>query len=64
MIKLELTEDEAEALYKMVEWCLSDLRYEIAHTEKEPYCARLKQQQDVLKRLLYRLEAERSKVKL
>ncbi len=52
MIKLELSLQEQEVLIEVLESFLSDLRMEIADTERLAFRERLKGQEQVIKRLL------------
>ena len=52
MIHLELTKEEKEILIDILENNLSDLRMEIADTDKMDFREMLKKQKDVLKKVL------------
>lgn len=52
MTRLELSPEEQEALIEVLESFLSDLRMEIADTERLAFRERLKGQEQIIKRLL------------
>lgn len=55
MIRLELTEEEAERLRDLCDVALSDLRMEIAGTDSMEFRERLKQDAGFLRSLIHRL---------
>jgi len=57
MPKLELTGPEAELLRELAEEWLSDLRGEIAHTDRKDYREALKRKESLLDGILERLGA-------
>ncbi|WP_333844805.1 hypothetical protein [Pelomicrobium sp.] len=52
MTRLELSPEEQEVLIEVLESFLSDLRMEIADTERLAFRERLKGQEQIIKRLL------------
>jgi hypothetical protein len=52
MTQLELSPEEREVLIEVLESFLSDLRMEIADTERLAFRERLKSQEQIIKRLL------------
>jgi hypothetical protein len=59
MIRIELTEDEADRLRMLCETSLSDLRMEIAGTDNQDFRDGLKKDAAFLKSLIERLEKAR-----
>lgn len=57
MALIELSEDEAQALVNILEFYLSDLRMEIADTERMEWRKRMKTEEEFIKRLLNRLQS-------
>lgn len=57
-MKIELSMEEVEALLRLLEWTLPELREEIYKTESEPMRNRIKEQERVLGLLKERLDAE------
>jgi hypothetical protein len=57
MITLDFTEQEAGVLREMLEGYLSDLRFEIADTEKKAFRDDLHKKEDFLKRTIGALRA-------
>jgi len=58
LVQLTLNQEEAELLQSTLESCLSELRTEIAHTDRRDYREMLRRQQTRLKSLLQQLERE------
>lgn len=56
MPQLELTEQEKETLTEVLNIFLSDLRLEITDTERLDYRKRLKEQEQLIKRMLGKLD--------
>jgi hypothetical protein len=56
MINLELTKEEKDILAMVLESYLSDLRMEIADTDRMDFRASLKKRKDVLKKVLETLQ--------
>lgn len=56
MPQLELTEQEKETLTEVLNIFLSDLRLEITDTERLDYRNRLKEQEQLIKRMLGKLD--------
>ncbi len=56
MFHLELNAEERELLREILDGCASDLRMEIAHTDRQDFRARLKRRKDVLNKVLAALE--------
>ncbi|KAF0215913.1 MAG: hypothetical protein FD174_3923 [Geobacteraceae bacterium] len=57
MAHIDLSEDEALALVRILEFYLSDLRMEIADTERVEWRKRMKGEEEFIKRLLNRLQS-------
>jgi hypothetical protein len=55
MVKLEMTEQQAQTLRDILDSFLSDLRLEIADTERKAWRDKMKEQEDFIKDLLARL---------
>ena len=55
MVKLELTEQQAKVLGEILETFMSDLRMEIADTERKAWRDRMKEEEDFIKDLIKRL---------
>lgn len=55
MLQLELTEQERETLTEVLNIFLSDLRHEITDTDRLDYRTRLKEQEQMIKRMLGKL---------
>jgi hypothetical protein len=55
MVRIELTEVEADRLRELCEACLSDLRMEIARTDRVEFRDSLKQDEVFLRGLIERL---------
>jgi hypothetical protein len=55
MITLQMTEEEAKILAAMLSFYLSDLRMEIADTERMSWRERMKSEEAFIKRLLVQL---------
>lgn len=55
MLQLELTEQERETLTEVLNIFLSDLRHEITDTDRLDYRNRLKEQEQMIKRMLGKL---------
>jgi hypothetical protein len=60
MIRIELTDADAARLREMCESQLSDLRMEIAGTDSMDFRVRLKQDAELLRKLIAQLEAARA----
>lgn len=56
MLQLELTEQERAALTEVLNIFLSDLRLEITDTDRLDYRTRLKEQEQLIKRMLGKLD--------
>lgn len=56
-MKLELTQEEAAALTKVLEYYVSDLRMEVADTEQKDMRDALKVEEEALRRILQGLRA-------
>ena len=52
MIHLELTDDEAKVLREALDFYLSDLRMEVADTDRQDFRNRLKQEEITIKKIL------------
>jgi hypothetical protein len=52
MIHLELTDDEAKVLREALDFYLSDLRMEVADTDRQDFRNRLKQEETTIKKIL------------
>jgi hypothetical protein len=52
MIRLELSDDEAAVLREALEFYMSDLRMEVADTDRLDFRNRLKQEETVIKKIL------------
>ncbi len=57
-MKIELSVEEAEALLRLLDWTLPELRTEVYKTESEPMRKRLQEQERVLQGLKERVDAE------
>ena len=55
MFRLELAENELQALTGALQSFLSELRTEVSHTDRQAYRQQLKEQEAVLKSILSRL---------
>jgi len=55
MVKLEMTEQQAQTLRDVLDSFLSDLRLEIADTERKAWRDKMKEQEDFIKDLLVQL---------
>lgn len=58
MVRLELTEPEVDVLKEVLEYALSELRMEIADTDRKDFREQLKAQKEALTGILERLGAE------
>ena len=58
MFRLELAENELQALREALQSFLSELRTEVSHTDRQAYRQQLREQEDVLKGVLARLAAQ------
>lgn len=56
-MEVELTTEEREELRLVLDGCLSDLRMEIADTDRQEFRERLKQRKAVLQKVLAALAA-------
>jgi len=56
MIRVDLTEEERDILYNMLSNYVSDLRMEIADTDRKDYRDIIRQQKDILKKVMNALE--------
>ena len=56
MLKLELSEQEQEALADVLQSSLSELRTEISHTDRQAFRQRLKSQEQLVRKVLQRLQ--------
>jgi hypothetical protein len=52
MIRLELTDDDAKVLKNALESYLSDLRMEVADTDRQNFRDELKQEETTIKKIL------------
>ncbi len=57
-MKIDLSVEEAEALLRLLDWTLPELREEVHKTDSEAMRGRLKEQERVLGRLKERLDEE------
>ncbi|MHB8418488.1 MAG: hypothetical protein ACYDCL_10460 [Myxococcales bacterium] len=57
-MKIDVTVEEAEALLRLLDWTLPELREEVYKTESEPMRKRVKDQERVLGRFKERLDGE------
>jgi len=55
MVKLEMTEQQAQILKAILDNFLSDLRLEIVDTERKAWRDKMKEQEEFIKDLLVRL---------
>jgi hypothetical protein len=55
MVKLELTEQQAQTLKDILDNFLSDLRLEIVDTERKAWRDKMKEQEDFIKGMLVQL---------
>jgi dGTP triphosphohydrolase len=55
MVKLELTEQQAKVLSEILDTFMSDLRMEIADTERKAWRDKMKEEEDFIKDLIKRL---------
>ena len=62
MIHLDLTENEAAALVKVLDYYVSELRMEVTGTEQKDLRETLKAEEGVLKKLLQDLKQRSRKV--
>ena len=51
-VRLELTREEREVFVDILDTCLSDLRMEIGHADRQDYRDDLKQRKKVLRKVL------------
>lgn len=58
MFRLELAENELQALREALQSFLSELRTEVSHTDRQAYRQQLRDQENVLKGVLARLAAQ------
>lgn len=56
MLQLELSDEEQELLVEVLKTSLTELRTEVAHTDRLAYRERLKGQEQSIKRILSRLD--------
>lgn len=56
MFQLELDPQEKQALIEALQSFLSELRTEVSHTDRQAYRQRLKDQEQVLHKVLERME--------
>jgi hypothetical protein len=56
MLRLELNDQEQEALVEALTSFLSELRTEVSHTDRLAYRQRLKDQEQSIRQILARLE--------
>lgn len=56
MFQLELDPQEKQALIEALQSFLSELRTEVSHTDRQVYRQRLKDQEQVLHKVLERME--------
>lgn len=62
MITMKLTDEEAMILRSIVKTSIEDLRVEIMHTDRREYREMLKQQEEIVKKIMAELEAKTMKV--
>ncbi|MHB1845260.1 MAG: hypothetical protein ACYCWW_10550 [Deltaproteobacteria bacterium] len=55
-MKLELSMDEAQAILRLLDWTLPEMREEIYKTEAEPMRKRVKEQERLLRGLRERID--------
>ena len=58
MIQIEMSESDATALREVLETCLSDLRMEIADTDRMEFREMLKSRKEAIQNVLARLGRE------
>jgi hypothetical protein len=56
MVTIQLSEEEAECLKRLLDWTLSDLRMEIGRTERQAFREKLKTEKAVLQKVLSQLD--------
>lgn len=57
-MKIEVSVEEAEALLRLLEWTLPEMREEVYKTESEPMRQRVKEQERLLASFKDRLDGE------
>jgi hypothetical protein len=62
MITLKLNDEEAMILHNIIKASLEDLRMEIMHTDRREYREMLKQQEEIVKKILKEIESKSEKV--
>ena len=55
VLNVELSPADREILVDVIDTCLSDLRMEIAHTDRQEFREQLKRRKEVLQKVLDRL---------
>jgi hypothetical protein len=58
MIQLDLKKEEQDILIEVLDICISDLRMEIADTDKMDFRESLRQRKNVLKKVLESLKSQ------
>lgn len=56
MLQLELNDKEQETLAEVLRSFLSELRTEVSHTDRQAYRERLRDQEQLIKQILSRVE--------
>lgn len=62
MIRIEMTVEEADLVRRVLDVYVSNLRAEIHHTDNREYRETLKQEREILRGVLHRLEHEHTSV--
>ncbi len=57
-MKIDLSTDEAQAVLRLLDWTIPEIRSEVVRTENEPMRDRIKEQERLLQRLRERLDEE------
>jgi hypothetical protein len=52
MVKIELTSEEAEVLIEVLTTCISNLRMEIADTDRKDFREEIKERKELLKKVV------------
>jgi hypothetical protein len=52
MVKIELTSEEAEVLVEVLTTCISNLRMEIADTDRKDFREEIKERKELLKKVV------------
>lgn len=56
MLQLELNDEERETLTEVLKSFLSELRTEVSHTDRQAYRARLRDQEQMIKTILGKVD--------